>query len=58
MTSNPTKLNQARALINSGRRDAVNLLNEVRGARRANSRLQARIDSLAIRCELLLKTER
>jgi len=52
------KINEARALINSGRRDAVNLLNQVRGARRDNARLQARIDAIAIRYELLMKTER
>ena len=52
------KINTARELINSGRRDAQNLLNDVRGARRDNARLQARIDSIAIRYELLMRTEK
>jgi len=58
MKNAQTKINQARDLINSGKRDLDTIRRGLRGFDRDHAKLMARIDDAAIRIELLLKAEK
>lgn len=52
------KINQARDILTSARRDIDSIRRNMSGFDRDYAKLAARIDSLSVRAELLLNTEK